>query len=103
VNILRPRLAVCQRLLLMLLPRPTDPPSVKAWELDETLLPGEDPVRIQDGDVEHWVSVYDELLVGNRRILREMGDAGNEPLRRHVEQLEIGLDFWTRQRRRVEV
>ena len=75
---------------------------MKAWLLDDTLLPGEDPVHIQDGDVEHWVSVYEELLAGNRRVLREMGGV-SEPLERHIRQLEIGLAFWTRQLHRSDV
>ena len=103
MNILRPRLALCQHLLLRLLLPPAHPSRVRAWELDDTLLPGEDPVRIQEGDIEHWVSVYDELLAGNRRILREMSGGGTEPLRRHIQQLEIGLDFWTRRKRQAEV
>ena len=89
--------------MLRLLLRAAHPSRVRAWELDDTLLPGEDPVRIQDGDVEHWVSVYEELLAGNRRILREMSGGGTEPLRRHIEQLEIGLDFWTKRKRQAEV
>ena len=28
------------------------------WVADDALLPGEDPVNIQNGDVEHWISVY---------------------------------------------
>ena len=53
-------------------------------------------MHIQDGDVEHWVLVYSELLAGNRRILREISGV-SLPLQRHIAQLEIGLAFWTRQ------
>ena len=82
--------------MLRLLPWRVDPPGMRAWLLDTSLLPGEDPVHIRDGDVEHWVSVYEELLAGNRRILREIGGV-SLPLQHHIAQLEIGLAFWTRQ------
>jgi len=74
---------------------------MRAWLLDDSLLPGEDPVHIRDGDVEHWVSVYEELLAGNRRILREIGGV-SLPLQHHMAQLEIGLAFWTRQLHRAD-
>jgi hypothetical protein len=67
-------------------------------QLDDLLLPGEDPVRIQDGDVAMWVSVYEELLVGHRRILEEMRSNGSSrQIELHIQRLELGLAFWTRQ------
>ena len=38
-------------------------------QLDDSLLPGEDPVHIQEGDVELWISVYEELLAGSVHLL----------------------------------
>jgi hypothetical protein len=68
-------------------------------QLDESLLPGEDPVHLQQGDSELWISVYDELLAGNRRILEEMRSHGSSPaIELHIQRLEVALAFWTRQR-----
>jgi hypothetical protein len=66
---------------------------------DDALLPGEDPVNIQSGDVEHWISVYQELLTGNRRLLEQVQNHADalmdaEPLGRHIQRLEARLAFW---------
>ena len=39
---------------------------------DDVLLPEEDPGNSQKGDAEHWISVYEELLDHNRRLLNHM-------------------------------
>jgi hypothetical protein len=71
--------------------------------LDDSLLPGEDPVHIQGGDIEHWIAVYEELLAGNCRILEEMRSHGSsQAIELHIRRLETGLAFWTRQRHRRE-
>lgn len=72
---------------------------MRAWQLDDSLMPGEDPVHIRDGDVEHWISVYEELLAGNRRILRDLDSPAIEI---HIRELEVGLAFWSRQQNRSE-
>jgi hypothetical protein len=69
------------------------------WVADDALLPGEDPVNIQNGDVEHWISVYQELLTGNRRLLQQMQNQVDarmdaEPLGGHIQRLEARLAFW---------
>jgi hypothetical protein len=88
-------------LLTLLWSRPK--PSGVGRQLDDSLLPGEDPVHIQGGDVEHWIAVYEELLAGNCRILEEMRSQGSsQAIELHVRRLEIGLAFWTRQRNRKE-
>ena len=70
---------------------------------DDALLPGEDPVNIQGGDVEHWISVYQELLTGNRRLLEQMQNHADalmdaEPLGRHIKRLAARLAFWEERR-----
>ena len=76
-------------------------PSGVGPQLDDSLLPGEDPVHIQGGDVEHWIAVYEELLAGNCRILEEMRSHGSSrAIELHIQRLEIGLAFWTRQLQR---
>lgn len=61
-------------------------------------------MHIQGGDVEHWIAVYEELLAGNCRILEEMRSHGSSrAIELHIERLEIGLAFWTRQLHREEV
>jgi hypothetical protein len=72
---------------------------MRAWQLDSSLMPGEDPAHIKEGDVEHWVAVYEELLAGNRRILRDLNSPAIEI---HIQELEVGLAFWTRQLKRSE-
>jgi hypothetical protein len=69
------------------------------WQLDDSLMPGEDPVHIRDGDVEHWISVYEELLAGNRRIFKDLDSPAIEI---HIRELEAGLAFWTRQLKQGE-
>ena len=66
---------------------------------DEVLLPGEDPGNIQNGDAEHWISVYQELLAPNHRLLNQMQTQGGpemdtQPLERYVQRLERRLAFW---------
>ncbi|MDQ6918754.1 MAG: hypothetical protein M3Z98_05275 [Candidatus Dormibacteraeota bacterium] len=72
-------------------------------QLDDSLLPGEDPVHIQEGDVELWISVYEELLAGSLHILQGMRGGGSQPIEQHIRRLEDGLAFWTRQRRPAAV
>ena len=72
-------------------------------QLDDSLLPGEDPVHIQEGDVELWISVYEELLAGSVHILQSMRGSGSEPIEQHIRRLEDGLAFWKRQRRPAPV
>jgi chromosome condensin MukBEF ATPase and DNA-binding subunit MukB len=72
---------------------------MRAWQLDSSLMPGEDPAHIKEGDVEHWVAVYEELLAGNRRILQDLDSPAIEV---HIRELEVGLAFWTRQLNRRE-
>lgn len=67
---------------------------------DDVLLPGEDPANIENEDVEHWTSVYQELLNCNRRLLSQMRNHGgaemdSQPLERHIQLLEVRLACWT--------
>jgi hypothetical protein len=68
--------------------------------MEDFLLP-EEVAPNHDGDVEEWVSVYEELLGGNRRLLREVRSHGGdemeaeaEPIERNIQRLEARLAFW---------
>ena len=66
---------------------------------DDVLLPGEDPGNSQKGDAEHWISVYQQLLDHNLRLLNHMrnqNDAETEtqPLDGHIQRLEARLARW---------
>ena len=68
---------------------------------DDVLLPEEDPGNSQKGDAEHWISVYQELLDHNRRLLNYMrnhdeAEIETQPLERHIQRLEARLAFWKR-------
>jgi len=50
---------------------------------------------------EHWISVYEELLDHNRRLLNHMrnhdeAEMETQPLERHIQRLEARLAFWKR-------
>jgi hypothetical protein len=85
------------------------PPRQRSWragnsvEDDDVLLPGEDPASIHNGDVEHWISVYQELLNGSQNPLSQMrshggGEMEAQSLERHIQRLEARLAFWTGRR-----
>jgi hypothetical protein len=66
---------------------------------DDVLLPEEDPGNSQKGDAEHWISVYQELLDHNRRLLNHMrnhdeAEMETQPLERHIQRLEARLALW---------
>ena len=68
---------------------------------DDVLLPGEDPGNSQKGDAGHWISVYQELLDHNRRLLNHMrhhhgAEMDAQPLQRHIQRLEARLALWKR-------
>jgi len=68
---------------------------------DDVLLPEEDPGNSQKGDAEHWISVYQELLDHNRRLLNHMrnhdeAEMETQPLERHIQRLEARLALWKR-------
>jgi hypothetical protein len=63
------------------------------------LLPGEDPDNIKDGDVEHWIAAYKDLLRGTRRLLDEMPNFSHSEieapsLELRAARLEARLAFW---------
>jgi hypothetical protein len=66
--------------------------------VEDFLLP-EEVAPNHDGNVEEWVSVYEELLSGNRRLLREVRSHGGdemeaEPIERNIQRLEARHAFW---------
>jgi hypothetical protein len=66
---------------------------------DDLLHPGEDPANSHKGDAEHWISVYEELLNGSRRLLTQMRNNGGAemeilPLERYIHRLETRLAAW---------
>ena len=66
---------------------------------DDVLLPGEDPGNSQKGDAEHWISVYQELLDHNRRLLNHMrhlkgGKSVSNSSRPRIDVVETAQD-WT--------
>ena len=68
---------------------------------DDVLPPGEDPGNSQKGGAEHWISVCQELLDHNRRLLNHMrnhddAEMETQPLERHIQQLETRLALWRR-------
>ena len=65
------------------------------------MLPGEDPGNSQKGDAGHWISVYQELLDHNRRLLNHMrndddAEMETQPLERQIQRLEARLALWKR-------
>jgi len=67
---------------------------------DDVLLPEEDPGNSQKGDAEHWISVYQQLLDHNRRLLNQMRSHGGaemdtQPLECHIQGLEARMAPWT--------
>jgi len=68
---------------------------------DDVLLPGEGPGNSQKGGAEHWISVCQELLDHNRRLLNHMrnhddAEMESQPLERHIQRLEARLAVWKR-------
>jgi hypothetical protein len=66
---------------------------------DDVLLPGEDPASFHNGDAEHWISVYQELLNGSQSLLTQMRNHGGgemeaQSLDLHIQRLEARLAFW---------
>ena len=67
-------------------------------QFDDLLLPGGDPVHVQEGDVAMWIAVYEELLAGHCLILEELrSNGGSEQIELRIQRLELGLAFWRRQ------
>jgi hypothetical protein len=68
---------------------------------DDDLLPREDPGNSQKGDAEDWISVNQELLDHNRRLLNHMRNHDDtemetQPLEGHIKRLEARLALWKR-------
>lgn len=66
---------------------------------DEAVPPGEDPGAIH-GDAKHWISVYQELLEHNRRLLERMrnhdcAEPESQSVEGHIQRLEARIAVWT--------
>jgi hypothetical protein len=65
-------------------------------DLQDSLLPGENPAAANREDVEHWLSVYEELARFCEQLLSEAAPNGNIALVAQRRRLRRRLGFWRR-------
>jgi phage-related baseplate assembly protein len=70
-------------------------------------LPGEGRANIQDGDAEHLIAVYAELVSVYRRVLHEMqthvgAELEAAPIEQHLQRLERRHALWRSRRAQAD-
>lgn len=68
--------------------------------MGEPLLPGEVLDAEDPDDVEHWVTVYTELLAGTGQ-LRGSVEGDDPRIEREFERLRLRLAWWLRRRQEI--
>jgi hypothetical protein len=60
----------------------------------DVLLDGEDPATTNLDDVQHWVRVYTELVVGALGLDRQLDGNGSAAIRERSDRWGRRLSFW---------
>jgi hypothetical protein len=60
----------------------------------DVLLDGEDPATTNLDDIQHWVRVYTELVVGALGLDRQLDGNGSDAIRERSDRWGRRLSFW---------